>query len=85
MECEKVGYPNLDSEGSTQYENSHFATIEEAWEQIVISVKAGVSLVGRDVARQRESLQKAEKQAGDMCVEYQQAMDKYQKWRRGGV
>jgi hypothetical protein len=81
MECEKFGFPNLDAAGERQYENSHFASIEEAWDQIVKSVKAGISLAGRAVARQREALQVAEKLAADMCVEYEQAMSKYQAWK----
>lgn len=44
VECDPVGYPNKDERGETQYDNTHFATWEEAHKRLLAEIKASLSL-----------------------------------------
>jgi len=49
MDCEEFGYPHRTTCGQTMYENTHFRTKAEAWENIRQSCKAGMFLLARSI------------------------------------
>jgi len=71
---ENFGYPNncTDETGKqeTMYENTHFLNKEDAWNSIVKSVKAGISLSGSSVNRAIEELEKAKAESTKSVLEY---------------
>ena len=60
-ECEVFGWPNKTADGKPMWKNSHFLTIEEAWESIDQSVKAQLSLSAAAVEEARARLAQAER------------------------
>lgn len=59
--CPKVGFPHVDADGRTQFDNTHFDSELDAWENGQRSVDVGVSLAERDVRSCREALARAER------------------------
>ena len=78
MECEEFGHPNKTSTGETMYSNSHFKTEREAWESIMRSVEAGVSLAGSEVLHCQQALRKAEERAGKAAADYSVVMRRHE-------
>jgi len=63
-------WPGQDENGATCYENSHFNTEAEAWENMAKDAAAAVSLAGSCVTRAREMLRAAEQTAASACADY---------------
>lgn len=59
QEVEKAGFPNLDADGETQYENTHFSDEATAWDALVRELEAGLSIDMKTVRRKIDDLQKA--------------------------
>jgi hypothetical protein len=59
QEVEKAGFPNLDAEGETQYENTHFSDEATAWDALVRELDAGLRMDTKIVKQIIEDLQKA--------------------------
>ena len=72
--CPDGLHPNKDADGISIYENTHFKTEREAWQNIEDNVTAGVSLAGSEVKRAEEMMRLAEKNAAD-------AVKAYDNWR----
>lgn len=64
-ECEVFGYPNRDSAGKTQYENTHFRTFKEAAAYLVVELEAGMSLISANRAELRRRLQEVTDRLAD--------------------
>lgn len=65
VECPDPKWPNADADGQTIYENTHFVSIEKAWETLQAEVDAGVSLGCTRVNELRRRLAEAEKRLVD--------------------
>jgi hypothetical protein len=59
VECEKPGYPNVDVDGNTMYENTHFINEDDAWDQLKGEREAHVSNAAGNVEYAEMELQKA--------------------------
>lgn len=63
-QCEKFGWPLLDSTGETMYENTHFRTWDEAHQKLLENCDAAMELMASDYVRaQKELVQYTEKLA----------------------
>lgn len=72
VECEEMKYPLDDSDGDTIYENTHFATKKEAYEEVIKNCYAGVSTLTRRIKETREELRKLEVLLADECIDIDQ-------------
>ena len=68
QEVEKIGFPNLDADGETQYENTHFADQTKAWNALIIELEATLSHDSKSVIRATQDLQKAKDRLSDTCI-----------------
>jgi len=80
-ECERFGWPHYTTDGEQMFENTHFKTETEAWESILESVKAGVSLIGGSVRNAEEELDRLRKIAGTRTKEFEEAHNNYNNWK----
>lgn len=64
VECDLPGWPHCDAKGRTQYENTHFDAVDDAWNHIDADARAGIALAGRAVEHYRDELAKANERAG---------------------
>ncbi len=62
VECETPEHPHRDADGERIYENTHFLTIEEAWERMLTAASNHEIWRLQDVDQQREILQKKERE-----------------------
>ena len=74
MECEEFGYPKRTTDGEIMYSNTHFKTELEAWNSIIKSVEAGVSLAGDTVLSCQRGLRRANERAGQAAADYSRVM-----------
>lgn len=65
VECEKRGWPHLDSKGRQQYDNTYFDTDGQAWDSLCREALAYASLSSRDVEECRKRLTKAIEDAAE--------------------
>lgn len=49
VKCDQIGYPNDDIKGRKMYDNSHFLTIEDAWQSLRSNALAGEQLALNDL------------------------------------
>lgn len=82
VECPVRGYPNQDSKGRDQFDNSHFDLIEDAWEHLRRDADAHVSLVGLEVQNAEGHLLRANEQAGRAAVRFRAVKEAYRRWER---
>ena len=80
MKCKKFGYPYKTICGETMYNNTHFLTKHEAWESILKSVNARVSLAGMAIEKTESELKNAQKHAGEAAKHYVTVHRKYNRW-----
>jgi hypothetical protein len=73
------GMPAYTKDGNKMFSNTHFKTENEAWNSILRSVEAFISLSASSLIRARADLQKAEKYAADAVVEYMTAKRNYER------
>lgn len=66
--AKKPCWPNLDSDGTTIFENTHFTDEEKAWEQHEREHRAGLSLAADRLKHAKEEVALREKQAADAAV-----------------
>lgn len=59
QEVEKVGYPNPDADGETQYVNTHFEDEGNAWAALVRELEAALSVGTKNIIRLTQELNKA--------------------------
>lgn len=78
VECEKCEYPLKDSEGDTIYENTHFLTPEEAYEEAIANCQAGVTLITEDIKDTREKLRKQGERLADECIDLERLKEEFQ-------
>jgi hypothetical protein len=81
-ECETFGYPNTDTTGETQYQNTHFRTEAAAWKSILENAEAGVKLSGAMVKDAEETLLNAQKRAAESAREFSEVHQRYDRWKR---
>ena len=70
VDCPNGGYPATDAEGNKIWENSHFATKEDAWNHLETSAAAGVENTGSTIESARHNMRKLELRAADRAVHY---------------
>ncbi len=80
MECDKFGWPHKTTCGETMWDNAHYRTELEAWESIIASVYAGVSLAESSVRRCERHASKARKDLFDATQERVKALVNYDSW-----
>lgn len=68
VECEEHGWPHRDAKGRGQYENSHYDSLAEAWENVTRNAEARISLAARAVENARGSLARANEEAAEAVV-----------------
>lgn len=86
VECDVVGFPNVDADGETQFVNSHFDTEAEAWEKGKSETLAWISLVGSEIERLEGVLAAKREDAGRASVawkNFKQAYERFQRSREG--
>ena len=59
-QCEETGWPNLTTDGELMYENTFFASRDDAIETAITNAKAGISLAERALERLRADRAKEE-------------------------
>jgi hypothetical protein len=70
FQCEEFGWPHKTTTGEQMYENTHFRTIEEAWDNLKKNAEAQVYLSGQTVNQARYRLAEAEKHAANAAARY---------------
>lgn len=75
VECSESGYPHKDADGHTQYDNTHFDSIDEAKTKAIVEAQAWVSLAGRDVINARLGLRRAEEKAANAAAVFTAVQD----------
>lgn len=75
--CEVFGHPNKDSAGETQFYNTHFRNIEDAWKRVLAEAEAGVSIDTRNVRNALKELEKAKEALIKSTLDLQEAMDNF--------
>jgi hypothetical protein len=83
VECETPGYPGLDSKGRTMFVNSHFATIEKAWEWLRQDADAGVSLWARDLKQAMATVERIKTEVGNAAVRKLDVEDAFRRSQQG--
>lgn len=68
VECAVRGWPEVDADGQTQFENTHFDTENEARIKLLSEANAVVSIETREVKRLRAKLVNAEKHLVDAVL-----------------
>jgi hypothetical protein len=76
VECELVGYPNRDAKGRTQFENTHYATIERAWKELDSNHRAWQHSVSRDLVQANAEVASAKDELAKVCTLIYQAEQK---------
>lgn len=71
---EVFGWPNKDVHGVTQYVNTHFRTIQEAWAALLANLAAGMSLANREMERHRAAMDAAETERRAYQATYDEAV-----------
>jgi len=61
-------YPGRDSEGDTCYENTHFLNEDSAWASLRAEAEAVVSLSASNVENAKQSLLRANAEAGEAVI-----------------
>ncbi len=81
VECEVPGYPNLDANGATMYENTHFADEAAAWAQVLAECYAGESLDASAVIRVEEELKHRKDRLVRSAIAAVEARENFEKWK----
>jgi hypothetical protein len=68
VECEEMKYPLLDKDGDTIFQNSHFATIEEAYAHAIRDLEAGISLFTKNIIRLKEQIDNEKDSLTNECI-----------------
>lgn len=68
VECAERGYPHKDAEGKTQYDNTHFDTLEEARARARTEADAIVFHAAQTLLQARAALRKAEARAAEAAL-----------------
>lgn len=68
QEVEKAGFPNLDADGETQYDNTHFQDESDAWARLVAEFQAALSVNTKNVVSARNELALREKFLADDAI-----------------
>lgn len=68
VECDILKYPELDSEGDTIFENTHFESAEKAYKRAISNCESGVSLLTIDLEQTRKKEENILKLLGDECI-----------------
>ncbi len=58
VECESFLYLKKDNNGDVIYENTHFASEEEAYNKAITECDAGMSLIARDIESLTKELER---------------------------
>jgi hypothetical protein len=85
VECPVVGFPERDSKGRIQYENSHYNEQADAWGHILANAEAWVGLAGTSVASSRRALEKANEQAGEAAEHFARVRRGFDAWQGAAV
>lgn len=83
FECKTWGYPYLTSAGEVMYTNTHFRTEQEAWDSILASWDAGVSLLRKAKAAKKVELRKLRVDILKEIHSRAEARRRYRVWRGG--
>lgn len=75
QEVEKSGFPNLDADGQTQYNNTHFSDERAAWDALITKLEAGLSLDTKKVQRQISELEKLKDNLTKTAIMLQEAKE----------
>ena len=76
------GYPHNDADGIKIFDNSHFATPQEAWDSLLRKVNLRVEVAGRDVEYAKEKLRDDEIKAGEAASAFAAVNQNYRDWQR---
>jgi len=85
IECEAFSHPNRDADGETICYNTHFATIDESFENMITDYEAGISLGTREVIRLRAQLAVAEKTIVDEQILLCETRRNYEDWKQANT
>ena len=80
VECENFGYPNVDADGETMYENSHFKTEDEAWQAVLSLSNAFIETDTRNVKEKRKMLTEAEQQLVNSAIRLSDTRKNWQEY-----
>lgn len=69
------GYPELDSEGSTMYNNSHFKKEEQAIAELIVEYTAGIELGAHRVRQLKGELHQANDHLADTAEKFVRAKE----------
>lgn len=75
QEVEKAGFPNLDADGETQYENTHFSDEGRAWAALVRELEAGLSIYTKNVKRIIDEIKEAKDHLTEIAILLDRAKD----------
>ena len=68
--CEKMEYPLLDADNDKIYVNSHYGTIEEAYEHALGEAEAWLKSKTSEIQQSRNHTAKLETELADRCIKY---------------
>jgi phosphate starvation-inducible protein PhoH len=81
-QVEAEPWPGKDADGVSVYTNTHFATVEDAWESLLSERAAHVAIAGRTVTSARRELRQAEEEAGRAAELFSEAQENFERWKR---
>ena len=84
FECEKFGWPNKTTTGEMMFINTHFRTEKEAWESILTSWDAGVSLTKTALDYKKKELKRLKDELLNEVISRNLAKRNYRAWKTGG-
>lgn len=82
VECDKPGFPHFDADGEMMFDNTHFATEEEAWEALVQDREAGLSLSARELRRLQAKVREITDETAEAGAQLVEVRKNYERWKR---
>lgn len=80
--CEALGWPNLDAQGRTMYDNSHYSDLAAAWDSLLRERKAHVSLQTMSLRDLQAKVRRVTEATAQAACLWSEAQEKFEAWKR---
>jgi len=85
VECEVLGYPNLDADGQTQFENTHFENEVAAWERLLRNTAAAQSDATANFDSAKKHMQERTNELAERAAVHSHAFEAFQEFSRNAM